>query len=64
VAQSGASLARIAGPLIGGALFGLYGRNAPYYAGAVLMVAGIALALRLPRESAGAGMAKAAGHPS
>jgi len=64
VAQSGASLARIAGPLVGGALFGLYGRNAPYYAGAVLMVAGIALALRLPRESAGAGMAKAAGHPS
>ena len=64
VAQSGASLAGIAGPLIGGALFGLYGRDAPYYAGAVLMVAAIAVALRIPRERVTSAMAKAAGRAS
>ena len=64
VAQSGASLARIAGPLVGGALFGLYGRNAPYFAGALLMVGAIMLALRIPRERSDAAMAKAAGRAS
>ena len=64
VAQSGASLARIAGPLIGGALFGLYGRNAPYYAGAALMVVAVALALRIPRERLAGAMAKVAGRAS
>ena len=64
VAQSGASLARIAGPLIGGALFGLYGRNAPYYAGAALMLAAIALALRIPRERLAGAIAKVTGPAS
>lgn len=50
VAQSGASLARVAGPAVAGPLFEFLGRNAPYYAGALVMVAVLGLALRLPRE--------------
>jgi DHA1 family tetracycline resistance protein-like MFS transporter len=47
VAQSFGSLARILGPAFAGALFEAFGRNAPYYAGAVLMALVLALALRL-----------------
>jgi DHA1 family tetracycline resistance protein-like MFS transporter len=52
VAQSGASLARVVGPAIAGPLFELIGRNAPYYAGAVVMLGVLGFALRLPREHA------------
>jgi len=52
VAQSGASLARVVGPAIAGPLFELFGRNAPYYAGALVMLAVLGFALRLPREDA------------
>ncbi|HKX11195.1 MAG TPA: MFS transporter, partial [Stellaceae bacterium] len=38
VSQSGASLARVVGPAIAGPLFELIGRNAPYYAGALVML--------------------------
>jgi DHA1 family tetracycline resistance protein-like MFS transporter len=50
VAQSGASLARVVGPAVAGPLFELVGRNAPYYAGALVMLAVLGFALRLPRE--------------
>jgi MFS transporter, DHA1 family, tetracycline resistance protein len=50
VSQSAGSLARIVGPLIAGPLFALLGRDAPYYAGAVVMAGVVLLALRLPRE--------------
>jgi len=49
VSQSASSLARILGPLVAGAVFTLWGRNAPYYLGALLMAGVVAMALRLPR---------------
>ena len=52
VAQSGASLARVVGPAVAGPLYELLGRNAPYYAGALVMLGVLGLALRLPREHA------------
>ncbi len=52
VSQSASSLARILGPAIAGAVFSLWGRNAPYYLGAALMVAVVGMALRLPRREA------------
>jgi DHA1 family tetracycline resistance protein-like MFS transporter len=52
VAQSGASLARVVGPAIAGPLFELFGRNAPYYAGTLVMLGVLGLALRVPREHA------------
>ncbi len=52
VAQSGASLARVVGPAIAGPLFQLLGRNAPYYAGALVMLGVLGFALRLPRDHA------------
>jgi DHA1 family tetracycline resistance protein-like MFS transporter len=52
VAQSGASLARVVGPAVAGPLFELIGRNAPYYVGALVMLAVLVFALRLPREQA------------
>jgi len=50
VAQSGASLARVVGPAVAGPLFEFLGRNAPYYAGALAMVAVLGFAMRLPRD--------------
>jgi MFS transporter, DHA1 family, tetracycline resistance protein len=50
VSQSASSLARILGPALAGALFSVGGRNAPYYVGALLMAAVVAMALRLPRR--------------
>jgi MFS family permease len=50
VSQSAGSLARIVGPLIAGPLFALLGRDAPYYAGAIVMAGVVLLALCLPRE--------------
>jgi len=52
VSQSASSLARILGPAVAGAVFSLWGRNAPYYLGAVLMAAVVGMALRLPRREA------------
>lgn len=52
VAQSAASLARVVGPAVAGPLFEFIGRNAPYYVGALVMLAVLGLALRLPREQA------------
>ena len=49
VNQSGQSLARILGPLIGGFFFGAAGRDAPYYVGAVIMVAVVVMTATLPR---------------
>ncbi len=46
VAQSMASLARIAGPALAGLLFHELGRNAPYIAGAIVIAAALAFALR------------------
>ncbi len=50
VSQSASSLARILGPAIAGAVFTLWGRNAPYYLGAALMLLVVAMALGLPRR--------------
>jgi DHA1 family tetracycline resistance protein-like MFS transporter len=49
VSQSASSLARIIGPAVAGPLFQGWGRDAPYYAGAVVMVLVLALGARLPR---------------
>ena len=49
VAQSASSLSRILGPAIAGPLFQGFGRDAPYYAGAAVMVLVLALASRVPR---------------
>jgi MFS transporter, DHA1 family, tetracycline resistance protein len=51
VSQSASSLARILGPAVAGAVFTVWGRNAPYYLGALLMAAVVVMALRLPRRS-------------
>ena len=53
VAQSAGSLARIVGPALAGPLFSAYGRDAPYYAGAAIMLLVVAMALRLPRATLG-----------
>jgi DHA1 family tetracycline resistance protein-like MFS transporter len=50
VNQSGQSLARILGPLIAGSVYGAVGRNAPYYVGAIIMAAVVAMAATLPRR--------------
>ena len=49
VNQSAQSLARILGPAIAGAVYTAGGRNAPYYLGAIIMAAVVAMATRLPR---------------
>jgi MFS transporter, DHA1 family, tetracycline resistance protein len=49
VNQSGQSLARILGPLIGGAVYGAVGRDAPYYVGAAIMVAVVLMTVSVPR---------------
>jgi MFS family permease len=48
VAQSVASLSRVLGPLIAGALFANFGRNSPYYCGMVLVIAAVLIGWRLP----------------
>jgi MFS family permease len=48
VAQSVASLSRVLGPLLAGALFAGLGRNSPFLCGMVLVAAAAALAWRLP----------------
>lgn len=51
VSQSASSLARIVGPAIAGAAYTAWGRNAPYYLAAMVMIAVVAMALRLPRAA-------------
>jgi DHA1 family tetracycline resistance protein-like MFS transporter len=48
VAQSVASLSRVLGPLLAGALFAGLGRDSPFVCGTVLVAAAAALAWRLP----------------
>ncbi len=50
VAQSASSLARILGPLFGGALFGHVSIQSPYYAGAAIMLLAALASLALPRH--------------
>jgi DHA1 family tetracycline resistance protein-like MFS transporter len=52
VSQSASSLARILGPAVAGAVFSLWGRSAPFLLGALLMMAVVAMAVRLPRAEA------------
>jgi DHA1 family tetracycline resistance protein-like MFS transporter len=54
VGQSAASLARVLGPIVAGALFDHLGRNAPYYLSAAIMALMVLLALRLPPSPASA----------
>jgi DHA1 family tetracycline resistance protein-like MFS transporter len=49
VNQSAQSLARILGPALAGAVYTAGGRDTPYYVGAIIMVAVVAMALKLPR---------------
>jgi len=51
VSQSASSLSRILGPAIAGPLFEDFGRGAPYFTGAAVMVLVVALALGLPRPA-------------
>ncbi len=48
VNQSAQSLARILGPALAGVVYTAGGRNAPYYAGAVIMAVVVAMAIKLP----------------
>jgi MFS family permease len=48
VAQSVASLSRVLGPLLAGALFAGLGRDSPFFFGTMLVVAAAGLAWRLP----------------
>ncbi|HEY3917021.1 MAG TPA: MFS transporter [Stellaceae bacterium] len=50
VNQSGQSLARILGPLIAGLVYSAAGRDAPYYVGAMIMAAVVAMAASVPRR--------------
>ena len=52
VAQSASSLARIVGPALAGAAFAQWGRNAPYYLSAVVMLLVVALAISVLRGEA------------
>jgi MFS transporter, DHA1 family, tetracycline resistance protein len=49
VSQSAASLARIVGPAFAGALFAAFGRDAPYIAGAAIMLAVLVLVVRMTK---------------
>lgn len=51
VSQSASSLARILGPALAGAVFTAWGRDAPYYLGALVMLIVVMMALRLPRPA-------------
>ncbi len=49
VNQSAQSLARVLGPLLAGLVYSAGGSSAPYYIGAVMMAAVVAMAMKLPR---------------
>jgi DHA1 family tetracycline resistance protein-like MFS transporter len=48
ISQAAASLARILGPVLAGVAFAGFGRSGPFLAGALVMLAALLLALRLP----------------
>jgi DHA1 family tetracycline resistance protein-like MFS transporter len=48
VARSATTLARVGGPIVAGALFGILGRHWPFFAGASVMVLVMAAAARAP----------------
>jgi MFS family permease len=52
VAQSVGSLSRVLGPLLAGALFAGLGRNSPFLAGMVLVIAAVLIGWRLPPSPA------------
>jgi DHA1 family tetracycline resistance protein-like MFS transporter len=52
VSQSVGSLSRVLGPAAAGVFFGEFGRNAPYFWGAALVVAALLAALKLIRAGA------------
>jgi MFS transporter, DHA1 family, tetracycline resistance protein len=52
VAQSAGSLARIVGPALAGVLFGAFGRQAPFWSGALIVAVAVLLAWRLERREA------------
>jgi predicted MFS family arabinose efflux permease len=52
VAQSAGSFARIVGPALAGVLFGAFGRQAPFWSGALILAAAVLLAWRLERREA------------
>jgi DHA1 family tetracycline resistance protein-like MFS transporter len=52
LSQSAQSLARIAGPAAAGAVYGEFGRNAPYVLSALVMAGVVYFSLRLLRRSA------------
>jgi predicted MFS family arabinose efflux permease len=52
VAQSAGSFARIVGPAVAGVLFGAFGREAPFWSGALIVAVAILLAWRLERREA------------
>jgi MFS family permease len=52
VAQSAGSFARIVGPAFAGVLFGAFGRQAPFWSGALVVAVALLLAWRLERREA------------
>jgi len=52
VSQSGGGLARVLGPIIAGALFAEFGRDAPFLCSAALVAAALVMALRLGHRPA------------
>lgn len=52
VAQSAGSFARIVGPALAGVLFGAFGRQAPFWSGALILAVAVLLAWRLERRDA------------
>jgi MFS transporter, DHA1 family, tetracycline resistance protein len=51
VSQSAGSLARVVGPLVAGFLFAEFGRNAPYFGGAVVLACVVILGRQLVRAA-------------
>ena len=47
VSRSVSTLARVAGPVSAGLLFSVFGRNWPYYGGALVMAIVVILAIRI-----------------
>jgi MFS transporter, DHA1 family, tetracycline resistance protein len=57
VSQSVGSLSRVLGPAMAGLLFGEFGRSAPFFCGAVLVVIALLVALNLIRSVGATGLA-------
>jgi len=52
VSQSVGSLSRVLGPFAAGSAFAAFGRNSPYFSGALLVAISLFLALKLRRTGA------------